>query len=143
MKIDQHEIYQKLLTDYPWLFENSQPDFSDEEYRRHFKLERALWFPYVNYYDLSILDALKDNLVMFTGMSAANSIVLREIFQISPETHATCIVTKHPHELTSVVVYFDITTRSGAEFVKFCKDNEKYEFRPNESKGFSFGIPPK
>jgi hypothetical protein len=132
-KIDQHEIYRTLIKNYPWLWEAPSQAVSDDEYRRAFKLQNADWFPYMAYYDLSILDELKPYLVSFTGLSPAPGVAyLRSVWQFSRETHSSAIFCKHPHDTERVVTYMDFLSINNKEVLDLYKRFEKFEYQKEE-----------
>jgi hypothetical protein len=138
MKIDQHELYKTLLSKYPWLFENSH-NIDEEMYRKHFKFNDMNWYPYVFYYNLDILDELKDRLVSFSAVLAGQQgFVIRALFQMSPDTHIYCFFVKHPNDANTLVLYFDFHTRKNSDLLEFTKKHEKYEYNAAANLGFSF-----
>lgn len=143
MKIESHELYKKIIAEYPWLIENAANGVVEEEYRKHFKFDRMNWYPYVFYYDMSVLHELKDNLVTFTAVLAGQAFVLRALFQLSPNTHAYAFFVKHPHDANASVVYFDFHTNKNSELIDFVKKHQSYEHTTTEKLGFALGIPSK
>lgn len=138
-RIDQHEIYQKLINEYPWLWEAPSHSISDEDYKKAFKLGHGDWFPYVNYYNLNVLEELKPYLFSFSGLLAnGQALVLRAVWQVSQNTVVSSIFSKHPHSMEEVVLYLDFLTVNNKEMLDWYKKLESYQFK----KAVPFGFHP-
>jgi hypothetical protein len=138
-RIDAHEIYKKLITDFSWLWEAPSLALPDDEYKAAFKLHKADWFPYMAYYKLDILNELKPYFFSLSAIAPVQGqMLLRTTWQFSKDTHASGIFSKHPFDQDAIVIYLDYLSLNNKEVIDLYKKFEKFEYKKEETKwGFA------
>jgi hypothetical protein len=141
--MENHKLYEKLTSEYPWLFEPANDNtISDETYLEYFKLKNCYWFPFVNYYKMEILNELKDKFVNFRNIAAQQGFAPRMLFQHSRDTHIHAFLVTYG-DYKDHVIYLDFWTNKPKEFLECYNNFKKFEYTDeNKALGFMAGAMP-